>query len=428
MLLGRNKMYCENCGKELKDCICKKEAGSLKNKNLLIIGAAAVAIGILLIVFLATRPEKVYLADYIVKEPNIIGFNGQASMDEDELYDFYSFNKMLNGDQDEELLTGLDFENASDEELEAALGKGFAKIAETDAATQEVLNSIKLSYKINGQAVEELTGLTNGDKIEVLASSNMKASDYYHLKFVSGSREFTVAGLEEGIGIDVFSDGMIQITTKGIDGEGEAIATLKDYDSFPSEIYFLVENNGSLNNGDEILIMAKYDKEKLFNLGYYLEQETIPYTVTGLGSYLKSAEEIPEEFTYDITGASMAKMNDWFNLTFMGAATKVDFEKMYFGVIRDTVSEEERTNLPFHNLICVVGSYYKYNDETKYYCYVRFPELVLLSDGELEVNGANGLSELFIDVIDWGIDEGELLDRFENDTSYTFSEVSMKNL
>lgn len=426
MLLGRNEMYCENCGKDLKDCICKKEGGLLKNKNLLMIGVAVVVIGVLIIAFWVTRPQKVYLADYIVKEPNIIGFNGQAYMDVDELYDFYSFNKMLNGDQDEELFTGLDFDNASDEELESALEKGFAQIAETDVATQEVLKSIKLSYKINGQSVEKITGLTNGDKIEVLASSNMKVSDYYNLKFISGSSEFTVVGLEEGIGIDVFSDDMIQITTKGINGEGEAIAILKDYDSFPSDIYFLVENNGSLNNGDEILIMAQYDKEKLFDLGYYLEQETILYTVTGLGAYLQSAEEIPEEFTYDITGASMAKMNDWFNLTFMGAATKVNFEKMYFGKIKDTVPEEERTNLPFHNLICVVGSYYKYDDETKYYCYVRFPELVLLSDGELEVNGANGLSELFIDVNDWECDDQELVDIFENDEYYTFSPVKMK--
>ena len=87
--------------------------------------------------------------------------------------------------------------------------------------------------------------------------------------------------------IDLTSN--IKVSIRGFNGKGEVyIDNNTKYDKTNSDIEYTLENgaNGTLSNGDEITIKAKYSKSKAKDLGLTIKNPTKKVKVSGLKDLL----------------------------------------------------------------------------------------------------------------------------------------------
>lgn len=293
-------MFCEHCGKELKNneaCTCQDSKDNLKKvngnkkapKSLIMIGAVVVVILIAAIALFSSKTEQINLADYIDVQPKITGLNGKAKIKMSALFDDNALESYLlegMGDKDSK-----DVENMSDEDFEALLmsaGEGFLEC-------EQAVKDIELTVWKNGTEVLELIDLSNGDTIKVQASSVNPVNKYLDKNFKTGSAEFKIEGLLDGQTLDVFADVDMQVNFVGTNGNGQAILNW-NREAFPElSIDFHVEDTTAFSNGDEVTVVLDYDSEQWELNGYMPAEESKTYIVDGLQGMLTAIEDISEE-------------------------------------------------------------------------------------------------------------------------------------
>lgn len=124
--------------------------------------------------------------------------------------------------------------------------------------------------------------IKNGDKITVKAKYNEEKIEKYDVEFTSDTITMTVKGLEEKDIIDPFDESKFTLTYSGLDGDGEANGK---YDSDDVYIYYDIDPNYDLSNGDTIEVQAYCSNED-----YMLKDcdeygtATKEFTVEGLGA------------------------------------------------------------------------------------------------------------------------------------------------
>ena len=422
--------FCECCGSLLKEdgtCVCPestKNAGKkhgngnhskLPKAGILAVVAALIAIvgvGILL----ASRTKSVELVQYLKINPSVTGLNGRGIIDMEDLFDGVSFEADLIEELEKKDAEELD--NMSSDKLElylASSGEGFLEC-------EQALEDISVTVWKDGVEVQELTELSNGNVIKIEAKSVNPTNKYLKKRFEPGVVEFVIEGLPDGTAVDVFGNGEVKLSFFGVNGKGQVNISYKaDIISDLRAEFLLEQPSTTLRNGDTVEVVVRYDKSVWDAKGYYPTETSRVFIVEGLGAYMETVEEIPEDFKRAIVGAVLAKMNGSFNLMFMGADSAAVFDRMYFGVLKKNGGENEVAVDEPYNVLYVVGKYSSGGADR--YCYIPVSNLVINSNGFMEVNGKTELSDLFLDVSNWGLDEQELQDAFYTDKQYDFVEI-----
>lgn len=396
-------MYCEFCGKELKEeetCTCQverkantenanqtdsgmqsggdspKKQNMGKRKKQIVLFGAGIAVVLAVIIFIMTRPKKIELANYIEKEPTITGVNGRGVLATEEIFDYAGFLEDLVSDKEKQRAEGLEEldEDTSDEELASMLAENFAELETDDMEAQEIQENIEISFEINGKKASEAKGLSNGDVIEIKVSSKQSVNKHYHKKFVSGSYEYKVSGLLEGKEVSVFDKEMTEVIFQGVNGEG-TVQIKTEGDIFDMVSIEEEEVRSDYSNGEKVILKAVYDGQELAEAGYYLKEEEKEYTVKGLSDYVNSLEDIPSKEFERLKQLSLEKMKDSLD-AYWSVSGEVTF--LEAGLLVTKKSDPDMDT----NYLVVVGKY-NTRDNEEMYCYCCFTDVSVNEEQEL---------------------------------------------
>jgi hypothetical protein len=135
-------------------------------------------------------------------------------------------------------------------------------------------------------SVDKSEGLSNGDVVTLIVSWDKDVAKSCRLNFSASKKELIVRGLESLVPIDLFSD--IYIEYDGIAPEATAMIRNASNDAFIKDIWYSVDNPGYLSNGDTVTITANITPEEAERQGYYVNETTKTYTVSGIDEFISS--------------------------------------------------------------------------------------------------------------------------------------------
>lgn len=150
-----------------------------------------------------------------------------------------------------------------------------------------------------------------------------------------------------------------ELTYSGVSGEGYADVNCNvDYDrnntnfmTFVNNVYYEIENNGSLSNGDTVVLKAIYSEETAKGSKIEVLNPQKEFTVEGLEVVYRTFEEIPEDVSSQFEQATETALKE-----------DIEETQSFFGP--DTV---------VMNSCDLIGVYYTYNsyyhEGTAYYVY-----------------------------------------------------------
>ena len=125
------------------------------------------------------------------------------------------------------------------------------------------------------------SNLANGDEIEVKAIYDVDAFKDKKIKFTNTEFSFTVEGLKDGVGYDLFKDLGIEFT--GTSGYGSLTLNHDNLDEFcKNNVYYSYDNGSNLKNGDTVTIYADVSEELLKSNNYKVTAMQKQITVSGL--------------------------------------------------------------------------------------------------------------------------------------------------
>lgn len=236
--------------------------------------------------------------------------------------------------------------------------------------------------------VDQNYDLSNGDTISYTWIIDDDVAKYLNCKVKGKDGSTEVSGLEEIGTFDAFAD--LSVTFSGMDSNGWVEM---DYHGHDLESYdFNCDAVGGLKNGDTVRVYlnnssAQYYAEYLGKVPEAFEKE---YTVNGLSYYLSKTSEISEEAwtqmkqqASDVYQAKAAKKwgdgEELQNLSYLGSylLTSKDGDSkdnnlflVYKAQIRDTYANNESS----------------YDQVNEIYWYIRYTDLIVDSDGVVNVD------------------------------------------
>ena len=240
--------------------------------------------------------------------------------------------------------------------------------------------------------------LSNGDIVSLEWDVDKKEiDDNYKIDLSFKKEDIKVDSLKIPQTFDPFEN--IEIDFTGISGEGN-INIIKDEDivSPLKDIEFTTKDDGSLYNGQEIVIKASYnyegeDRDYYFvnTYGYIPERDSIEVTVSGLNEYIISYDQL-DEGNLEILlmqGEDIFKKYMSSNWDKNQELVNIDYIGNYFLVPKEYDSEIEYYNKIF--LIYKIDEKMEYDswgnegeDSTEYYWFVEFRNFVLDENGKIK--------------------------------------------
>lgn len=160
---------------------------ALKKRNVLI-GISAIALLIVLVSgYFVLGTKNIELSQYVNQEIVFEGYNGKGYLYKSDLFDSRAFKSDLYE------LKGLSDNNESMEDFSTSLKKAMEVEKEIDTLE----DNIGYKYQVNGNEVDELEDLSNGDKILVDITYDGGKNDYFGIRLNDCSQEYVVSGLKE---------------------------------------------------------------------------------------------------------------------------------------------------------------------------------------------------------------------------------------
>lgn len=172
--------------------------------------------------------------------------------------------------------------------------------------------------------LDKTEDLSNGDKVVATITWEDEIAEKYNLEFSGKTKEFEVAGLEEGKVIDLFQD--ISLEYSGISPYANVTVCNTSKDSYVSGINFTVEKSYNIANGDEIRVMASVNTADAEERGYIIEETEKVFTAEGIDEYAAEYAQIDEATLEkikvqiaDLIDAELATDHGYRNKMYMGA-------------------------------------------------------------------------------------------------------------
>ena len=195
-------------------------------------------------------------------------------------------------------------------------GYGIMDVSALNAKMRSHLSSVLQDYPASVQStilnalsvtVDKTTKLSNGDTVNVLVTIPEEVSSQYKVLIQPTSVPFTVSGLKEVEVFDPFEG--VEVTFSGVEGAAEIKIT--GYDS-STGINYTVKNDvsGNVKNDETITVVASpsyyYNSwnDYVDNTHRKPNSTEKSFTVTGLGQYVTSIDQIPQE-TMDAMNAQL---------------------------------------------------------------------------------------------------------------------------
>lgn len=213
-----------------------------------------------------------------------------------------------------------------------------------DDETEEEMDNLDDAYKIK---LDPKKDLSNGDKVKVTASVNDEKTD----KIKDGEKEVTVKNLEEPetLTTDDVENNLV-INFNGASGRGKAKIDNKLDDSL-SSLDFEIDDDGELENGDEVKAVLKGDEneQQLNQAGYVLEEDFNPtFEVEGLDKVAKEASDIDN--LKDIKRMIKEEVEDEYEDTSpdesYGTVYDIDKEAMLYRPFEEDEDDDNRDEEP----------------------------------------------------------------------------------
>ena len=306
--------YCTYCGKQLNDderCTCpgaleeqKAKQSFLsklpkdKLKKLAIPAAILLVVIIAIICLVSFKKTEIDLAEYIEIE-GVTGLNGMGVIDY----------HLIEGTLMDALLEDGTEEEITDENAEAVLAENWAKWEEIDKA----LSCISVS-------ADKESGLSNGDVVTITATFKNEDNYKFPYHFKDASVQYTASGLQDGIELDAFAEGIFSLTFTGFTGTGEADLEILAEDDVYNYLHYELSDRYDLSNGDPITVSVTFDPALLEEMGYFPPKEIEKtYIVTDLNEYLTDPslvsnnfwEQTSQELLRDCQGYVAREMNEY---------------------------------------------------------------------------------------------------------------------
>ena len=297
-----------------------------KNKKILGIGAGVLVLLIAVVVFIATRPQKVKLGDYVSVEFSGYDTMGNATY----TFDTEAFCKEYAGK--------IEYQTP-------ALGENMDDQSICQMLLQECVSG----------SLNKNQELTNGDEVVYEWKCDDKAAlEKYDVKLSYEDIKFTVEGLEEIREVDPFENVKLEYT-------GTA-------------------PNGRVNVVCEIFLQ---------NYGVKFTATEKEYTVDGLGSYLTKLEQVDSATLEEMKsrGADAIKAEaaqDWDEAISLDSATYVG---NYLLVAKDQETNSRKNMLYLVYQVQSTASFPEegYQGSVTFYYTVRFDNLIATPDGKVQV-------------------------------------------
>lgn len=367
--LAKGSTFCESCGaqvtktsveipKVLKDNPLKKVS-----KKFWAIGGAGVIVLAIIVILLVNKKTVINLNDYVT-----VSFSGYDTM-------------------------GRATVSLDEEEFLKDYGEKISYKSEDNNNTffepAEYVWNLCIAGSLN-----EIDKLSNGQQVTYSWNCEDElALEQVDCKLKYEDIIFTVEGLEEITVVDLFAD--VEITYTGVSPEGSAEVKNKSSEELYQSLNYTVEPSEGLSNGDEVTVtvstyygdLEEYCKS---NFGKNPEATEKKYTVEGLGSYVTSLKDIPE----DILGKMKQQAED--NLKAHVANNWDEHEKLdgmtYMGAYLLNAKNPENADVKnMIRLVYKISASDNYEEQNihqsfEYYYDTTFINLMLLPDGTCSVD------------------------------------------
>lgn len=264
--------------------------------------------------------------------------------------------------------------------------------------------SAMLDLNVSG-SFDKSSGLSNGDTIVYTWDVDEKSiKEEYGVNVKFKDIKFKVKDLEEIPTFDPFAG--VEVIFSGIGPNGTAELKNNSSSEIASLLRLKVDKTSGLSNGDVVTVTLQDDGSQTPTQYFIKRYNAIPtvtekkFTVEGLGSYVKSASEIPEDAmtkmqsqAQDVINAYVA--NNWSEiakldkLTYIGNYFLYGKSNMYNG--------QNKIFLVYRASASLKSEEYGIDDAFDYYIGVQYSNLILLADGtcSLDISSARMLNASF---------------------------------
>lgn len=249
---------------------------------------------------------------------------------------------------------------------------------------------------------DKSSGLSNGDTVVYtwdIDTEKVKKAFGVNVKF--SDMKLKVKGLEEVPTFDPFAG--VEVIFSGIGPNGTAELKNNSSSEIASLLRLKMDKTNGLSNGDVVTVTLQDDGSQTPTQYFIKRYNAIPtatekkFTVEGLGSYVKSASEIPADTmtkmqsqASDVINAYVA--NNWSEeakldkLTYIGNYFLSAKANMYNG--------QNKIFLVYRASASIKSEEKEIDDAFDYYIGVQYSNLILLADGtcSLDISSARMLS------------------------------------
>ena len=334
----------------------------------LLTGAAALLVAVVLILVL--MPPTIRLNDYVIVEFSGYNTSGNATyyLDEKAFCQDYAGK--------------LDYRGTDANPL--SLPEEFCSMFLQDCVSGELSKS---------------SGLSNGEEISFVWSCDDDiAKETYGVRLSYSDLNFTVGNLNEPKSVDPFEG--IELVYSGTAPNGEVYATNTSGDDYYQELFYSVEPETGLRNGDTITVSlpdAETEEGKAYyldNYGVIFSETQKTFTVDGLKSYVAKLSEMPKTTLDTLTSQGkdvlQAEAADrWDDSLSLDSVTYLG---SYLLVSKNVDDNSSRNNMLY--LVYQVQSSINIPDDgiqeaVTYYYTVRFDDLIVEADKTVTVDLEN---------------------------------------
>ena len=372
-------MFCTNCGKELKEdsCFCENCGTQMKKesavsieackekilnkipKKYLGISVAMVVVLIFGIMFWVNRKIVIDLNDYVV-----VRFEGYDTV-------------------------GRAIVEFDDEAFEEDYNDKIKCIKKNFLGRYTKPAKYIAEHYLSG-SLDNLYSLSNGDEVVYHWECQEElVSEYFNCKLKCGDKKIKVNGLKEVVPFDPFAD--VTVTFNGISSNGIASIEVNSEDEVCQRLDYDIEPSEDLCNGDEVTVKVSrlfgeaVDEYCIKNYGKVPETLEKKYTVSGLGRYATSLEQISEDMIGSMKTMAEGELHATVN-RYWSQHEKLE-GMTYLGCYFLTSEDPDRTgNHNVMRLVYKVTASDSYPEENfhqnfEYYYDVMFEDLKVKEDG-----------------------------------------------
>lgn len=280
------------------------------------VGAAVIAIAVVVVLLMLGKKTKIDLNKYIIVETE--GYDG--------LGEIVSY-KLDKAQMLKDIMKDKGVKNTKN-----------LKRYEVPDEIFNLVNDMEISIVVDesedeseeGSADNGNTGFKNGDVVEfTIKYSTSKAKDA-KLEFKNKNATYQINDLEPLQEIDIFEG--IEVTFSGFEGDATVYINKVKYDDIYYDVYFNCDYDSDLKNGDKVTVTAKAKRgdETGSYYGYKFTSTSKEYTVEGLEKYPEGLSDITNSILEELKEIAENQIDNSYDYEYDGTLSQVEYVGAYF--------------------------------------------------------------------------------------------------